>query len=77
MSNIEKVHCNLGGIDIKIKKEDFYLKLGDERLAGRIGICNNCNRGWIEKVPGALKHTPLEITVVNKSVTSCDNVLTD
>jgi hypothetical protein len=77
MSNIETVRCKFGQIDIQIKKEDYYQKLGNEKLAGKIGVCDNCNRKWIEKVPEAKKNVLLEITVVANNVTSCDNVLTD
>jgi len=77
MSNIEKIHCALGGVDIRRTELSFYGKVCDETLAAKIGVCKSCNRKWIEKTPGARKNVPLEVIVVENKVTSCDNVLTD
>jgi len=78
MTEEEKtVYCKFGKLDIpkeQLKPLDGKQDIKDGELDRKYGVCKNCQRQWGQILP---TKEPLNITVLNNTVKSCEDAFSD
>lgn len=77
MAEIDNISCDLGKVSLLTEQIHEYPGPRGVKLYAKTGVCEGCQRKWIEKYPGARQNVSLEIVVKGNKVTSCGNVLND
>ena len=77
MAEIDTISCDLGKVTLSKKQISEYPGPQGVKLYAKTGVCEGCQRKWIEKYPDARQNASLGIVVQGDKVTSCGNVLTD
>lgn len=71
------VYCELGKLNIpkeQLGALDGKQDIKDGELHRKYGVCKNCQRQWGQILP---VKEPLNITVLNNTVKSCEDAFSD